>query len=174
MKVFASCAAVLLLGACAGSNSAYYADDPLEEGSSSAYRASQTAIEDGRALEISRIGTYTHTGIHEPRRLIIRNETEWRSFWSDMDPGTRPDVDFNDYMVIAVAAGTKPTTGHSIRVERVGVDDSGRLVAEVIETQPGPECLTAAQVTYPVDVVVVPRRDLRTWSFTERQDVRSC
>lgn len=167
-RIAACVAAALLLGGCAGGSGGRFVDDDY------GYEPSRSGIEDGRQLEISRIGTYTNSEIGEPRRLIIRSETEWRNFWDDLNLGERPEVDFDDEMVIAVSSGTRPTTGYSIRVAGVTAGDDGRLVVDVVETEPARNCITGQQITRPVDVVVVPRVDLRTWSFTERGDVMQC
>jgi hypothetical protein len=45
---------------------------------------------------------------------------------------------------------------------------------EVVETAPGPNCVTSASLTQPVDIVVVPALAVRGWSFIERKEWRSC
>jgi protease stability complex PrcB-like protein len=127
----------------------------------------------GGTLELRRIGQWTRTGIREARRLVIRNANTWAEFWSELGVGERPDVDFSRDVVIAVAAGQRPSGGYEIAVDRVTQKD-GELTAEVVETIPGPNCMTTASLTQPVDVVVVPAVAARGWSFVERKDVRGC
>jgi hypothetical protein len=124
-------------------------------------------------LAIRRIGQWTRTGINEARRLIIRDANAWAAFWSELGVGDRPSVDFSRDLVIAVAAGQRPTGGHEITVSRV-TESKGELQVEVVETTPGPNCMTTASLTQPVDVVVVPGVTTRSWSFTERKEVRGC
>ena len=166
MKTLLSCAtAALLLAACGGASARYVDDDPGYQ--------TPGGVPTG-SLEISRIGTYTNSSIQEPRRLVIRSEQEWRDFWYDLNLGSAPEVDFTRNMVIAVSAGVRPSTGHSVLVDNVRLDDDGTLRVEVLQTSPGRGCVTAQQMTQPVDVVVVPRADLRTWSFTERRVTQDC
>jgi hypothetical protein len=127
----------------------------------------------GNDLDLRRIGQWTRTGIGEARRLIIRDANAWAQFWSELGVGERPAIDFTRDLVIAVAAGQRPTGGYEIAVQRVFQRD-GELVAEVLETTPGPNCMTTASLTQPVDVVVVQSLNPRTWSFVERKDVRGC
>jgi len=87
--------------------------------------------------------------------------------------GDRPDVDFTRDVVVAVAAGQRSTGGHEIAVDRVTQTD-GQLSVEVVERTPGPNCITTASLTQPVDVVVVPSADARGWSFMERKEIRGC
>lgn len=124
-------------------------------------------------LDIRRIGQWTRTGIGEARRLVIRDANAWADFWSELGVGDRPAVDFSRDVVVAVAAGQRPTGGHEIAVERV-INSGGELTVEVVETTPGPNCMTTASLTQPVDVVVVPGVAPRSWSFVQRKEVRGC
>jgi hypothetical protein len=125
------------------------------------------------AVQIRGIGQWTHTGIQERRRLIIRDANGWAEFWSELGAGDRPAVDFTRDLVVAVAAGQQASGGHEIAVDKVS-QRNGELIIEVVETLPGPNCMTTAVLTQPVDVVVVPAVNARGWSFVERQDVRGC
>jgi hypothetical protein len=125
------------------------------------------------AVPIRRIGQWTHTGINEKRRLVIRDANAWAAFWSELGTGDRPAVDFTRDLVVAVAAGQQSSGGHEIAVETVS-QSNGELRIEVVETSPGPNCMTTSALTQPVDVVVVPGVNARGWSFVERQEVRGC
>jgi hypothetical protein len=82
-------------------------------------------------------------------------------------------VDFTKAVVVAVAAGQRPSGGYEIAVDHVSQTD-GELAVQVVETTPGPNCITSSSSTQPVDVVVVPVVAPRNWSFVERKEVRSC
>lgn len=127
----------------------------------------------GRGLEIRRIGQWTRTGIAEARRLVIRDANGWAQFWSELGTGERPDIDFTKDLVIAVAAGQRPTGGYEIVIDSVKPVDGG-LSVSVVERTPGPNCVTTASLTQPVDVVVVPAADARSWSFVERKEIQAC
>jgi PrcB C-terminal len=124
-------------------------------------------------LEIRRIGQWTRTGINEARRLVIRDANTWAGFWSELGVGERPAVDFTRDIVIAVAAGQRPSGGHEIAVSRIS-QAAGALTIEVSEMSPGPNCMTSGSLTQPVDVVVIPAASVRNWSFAERKEVRGC
>ena len=125
------------------------------------------------AREIRRIGQWTRTGINESRRLIIRAANAWSAFWSELGMGQRPAVDFTKDIVVAVAAGQRPSGGYEIQVRRV-TRQAGELTVEVLETAPGPNCMTSAALTQPVDVVVLQGVSVQSWSFLEQQEVRGC
>jgi hypothetical protein len=125
------------------------------------------------ALELRRIGQWTRTGIGEARRLVIRDANAWAAFWSELGIGDRPAIDFTRNVVVAVAAGQRPTGGYEIAVDQVR-QANGELTVEVVETTPGPNCMTTASLTQPVDVIVIPAVSARAWSFLERKEVRGC
>ena len=131
------------------------------------------AYDSGASLELRRIGQWTRTGVGESRRLIIRDANAWAAFWSELGMGDRPAVDFTRDVVVAVAAGQRPTGGYEIAVDRVR-QVNGELTIEVVETAPGPNCMTTTSLTQPVDVIVVPAPTARSWSFVERKEVRGC
>jgi hypothetical protein len=82
-------------------------------------------------------------------------------------------VDFTRDVVVAVAAGQRSTGGYEIAVDRV-TQNNGELSVEVVERTPGPNCMTSASLTQPVDVVIVPIADAQSWSFLERKEIRGC
>jgi hypothetical protein len=125
------------------------------------------------SLEVRRIGQWAHTNIGEARRMVIRDANAWAEFWSQLGAGDRPDVDFTQNVVIAAAAGQRASGGHEIAVNAVSAED-GQLTIEVVETSPGPNCVTTGAETQPVDVVVVPAVAPRSWSFLERKEIRAC
>jgi hypothetical protein len=126
-----------------------------------------------RTLDLRRIGQWTRTGVSESRRLVIRDANAWAQFWSELGVGDQPAVDFTHDVVVAVAAGQRPTGGYEIVVDRV-TQSQGQLTVEVVERTPGPNCMTTGSLTQPVDVVVVPAADARSLSFLERKEIRGC
>jgi hypothetical protein len=150
---------------------------PTPEGDSLSVSASEgkgyAAYGEGEGLELRRVGQWTRTGIGESRRLVIRDANTWAEFWSELGVGDRPDVDFSKNVVVAVAAGQRPTGGYEIAVDRVR-QANGELTVEVVETAPGPNCTTTASLTQPVDVVVVAGLGSKNWSFVDRKEVRGC
>jgi hypothetical protein len=127
----------------------------------------------GAALPIRRIGQWTASGLDSPARKVIRDDSTYAQFWQALGAGQRPAVDFTRDVVIAVAAGQRPTGGHAIAVERVARAGKSMTV-QVVETVPGPGCWTTQQITQPVDVVVVAAADAPTWSFSDRTKSQEC
>lgn len=127
----------------------------------------------GRDLEMRRVGQWTRTGVREARRLVIRDADAWGQLWSELGVGDRPEIDFSRDIAVVVTAGERPGGGYGIAVDRVR-ESNGVLTVGVVETTPGPNCITAASPTQPTDIVVVPSVTVKSWSFMERKEVLGC
>jgi hypothetical protein len=127
----------------------------------------------GTQLEIRRIGRWVSSNIRGARRLVIRDPATWAQFWSELGAGVRPNVNFSRDLVIAVASGERSTGGHDIYVQEV-TRSGGDLRITVLETSPGPDCMTTMALTQPVDVVMVPAAGVTGWSFVDRTATEPC
>jgi hypothetical protein len=103
----------------------------------------------------------THSGLAERRREVVRDEVGWTRLWADIHAGVTPapplpPVDFGRHMLIAVASGTRPSGGFTIKVRSVATR-GGKLEVAVLETCPAPVAMVTMELTQPVEVVRVPR-----------------
>jgi hypothetical protein len=131
------------------------------------------SAESASDVEIQRIGRWISSGIRGARRLVIRDADTWSRFWSELGAGVKPQVDLGRNLVIAVASGERSSGGHDIAVQRVS-RLGGELRIEVLETSPGPGCVTTSALAQPVDVVMVPAAGVTGWSFIDRTATRVC
>jgi len=127
----------------------------------------------GDTLGIRLIGQWSHTGIAEPLREIIQDPNAWAQLWSRLGLGDRPEVDFDKELVVAVASGQQRTGGFIITVDRV-TQQQGELAVQVVETSPGPNCMTTSELTQPVEVVAIPRVQFQNQKFVEQKTVSDC
>ena len=60
--------------------------------------------------------------------------------------------------------------------DRGSAGNPGRreLRIEVVDTSPGPDCMTTSALTQPVDVVLVPADGVKGWSFIDRKATNEC
>ena len=83
---------------------------------------------------------------------------------------TKP-VDFATSQVLVSSAGEKPIGGYSVSVTKVEeFEDS--VVATVVQTVPGPSCVTTQGITHPYEFVTVPTT--KPIEIFERQTVDAC
>ena len=112
-----------------------------------------------------------------PLRLVITTQAAWQQFWTERFAAQQPMpplpvIDFATEVIVAVTGGQKPTGGFAIRVESV-TERGGELEALVVDTAPGAACGVTLAVTFPFDVIRVPRAN-RAVRFVERQATGSC
>jgi hypothetical protein len=93
--------------------------------------------------------------------------------WAALDSPDQPQVDFANDVVVLVAAGQRSSGGHEITVRRAALAN-GRLLLEVVETKPGPNCMTTLALTQPVEVVAVRAARAARWEFVEREEIKDC
>ena len=76
--------------------------------------APYAAYDAASSLPLRRIGQWSTSGLATPAREVIRDDGAYARFWAGLGAGERPSVDFSRDVVIAVAAGQRPTGGHAI------------------------------------------------------------
>lgn len=112
------------------------------------------------------------SGIDDRRRVVIRDEVGWASFWDEFAVAVepRPDpppVDFVTHMVIVATMGQRSSGGYTISVEQVA-EKNGILYARVLEASPAVSCVNITVMTAPAVAVTVPRHD-GTVAFVEEE-----
>jgi hypothetical protein len=128
----------------------------------------------GDSLPIRSIGQWQYARIEDTRRLIIQDAVTWTRFWNELGAdGAQPVIDFRRELLVAVTQGRQPHGGIEVAVERV-VRSGGALTIGVVERSPGPDCMTTEVITHPTQVVAVPAEPVKSWSFVERKEIRSC
>ncbi len=97
------------------------------------------------------------SGIENAAQLVARTPADWQALWARHESGKPlPPVDFSSEMVVAVALGSRPSSGYGIEIvaaERDGDD----LVVRYRATTPARGTVAAAIVTTPYHFVRVPR-----------------
>jgi PrcB C-terminal len=66
----------------------------------------------------------TYSGIREPLQKVITNKEEWQELWKKhvsviVPQPPVPEVDFDNFVVAAIFAGEKNTSGYQVKVKEV-------------------------------------------------------
>jgi hypothetical protein len=94
----------------------------------------------------------------EETLAVISNQDEWDYFWSifsvwDMPP---PQVDFDQYRIVAVCIGERPDDCYSVEVTNVDwTSENCGWAVYYTETYPGPDCKCNDFVISPFHLVLV-------------------
>ncbi len=99
-----------------------------------------------------------HSGVNEPRCLVITDEKSWAHLWRTVQAIRTPippvpEVDFGRHMVLAAFMGRKPTSGFAIQITEV-VARNNEALAFVKETAPPPNAIVLQVITQPFHIVV--------------------
>ncbi len=129
-----------------------------------------------RAIEVVPVVSRPNGRLCEQARIVVRTGARWETLWTqiqgEVTRSPAPAVDFHRDMLLAVASGPRSSGGHSIAVEKVK-EEGEKLVADVVETSPGPRCMTTQALTCPVAVVRTAARG-ETVEFRTRSAVNDC
>lgn len=106
-----------------------------------------------------------HSGIASTGVIVARDKGQWEALWAqhaskEIPRPPAPEVDFERWMVVCVAMGTRPTGGWSVRIERV-FEENGVLWIDAKEAGPAPDALVPQVLTTPYDMVLAPQTSSR-------------
>ena len=147
--------------------------DPAPPTVSPAPAVPGTGGEEAGGLAIRPLGSWTRSPYQARERQVIRDADTLAEVWTGLEAGEPPLVDFTREVVVLAAAGERDTGGHEISVRRAALEN-GRLVLLVVETSPGPNCMTTMALTQPVELVAVPAAGAEGWDFLDREERRDC
>ncbi len=127
-------------------------------------------------IDSSAVVLATGQGLGDPTRAVIRDSTEWAAFWMQahalMEPVPPPPaVDFDTEMLLVAALGTRSSGGHAVTIDSVARGTTLRVFVTAVA--PGADCITTMAITWPVQVVRVPRFD-GSVEFVEGERVQPC
>ena len=97
------------------------------------------------------------SNIDETRKVLVRTDAEWTALWQQHAPNRpRPAIDFGQEMVIGLFMGSRPTAGFSTAVISATAGN-GVLIVRYSETFPAPGRVTAQVLSFPFDLVAIPK-----------------
>lgn len=103
---------------------------------------------------------------HAPS-VAINSEAEWKEFWAQAERGDTndesaqethplPKVNFKRHTLLVIALGSRSYGGFGVAFGPIRQSSSETHVT-AYELTPGPRCIMAAIVTYPIAYAVIPR-----------------
>ena len=83
-----------------------------------------------------------------------------------------PIVDFTKNSVIVVTMGEQNSGGHSIKISSVSETDKA-IIVNIEESKPGSTCITTSVMTYPFQLIEIPKSD-KKFIFNRTKKVIEC
>lgn len=101
------------------------------------------------------------TEVKHSGQIVIRNERQWISFWSEHHPHeVSPDVDFTRDMVIGVFLGERPADAFAVEMVNIR-EESGTLWVDYVERNPPPGTFAVGVSVYPYQIKVIPKTNAK-------------
>jgi len=105
------------------------------------------------------------SNIDEARQVLVRTDAEWTTLWQQHAPNrVRPAIDFSKEMVVGLFMGSRPNAGFSTAVVSVTAGN-GVLIVRYSETLPAPGRVAAQVLTFPYDLVAIPKATVTDVKF---------
>jgi len=109
------------------------------------------------------------SNIEDAKQMVVRTDAEWARLWQQHSfDRPKPAIDFTKETVIAVFMGSRPNAGFSTAVVSA-TEGGGALVIRYTETQPAKGALTAQVITFPYDIVAIPKATATNVKFEKVQ-----
>ncbi|MCB0402822.1 MAG: protease complex subunit PrcB family protein [Flavobacteriales bacterium] len=128
-------------------------------------------------LPVLEIASGNNSGFETPTMKVISTMEDLSQTWeiaykNYLKKKEFPAVDLEEFDVILVALGERNSGGYSIQVESA-VSIGNAVTVTVIETKPGSNCMTTEAITYPFQLVQIPKTG-KTISFEKTEKVIHC
>lgn len=106
-----------------------------------------------------------HSQITSSREVAVRSAAEWDVLWRAHQPaGPHAAIDFSKEMIVAVFLGNRPTADYSVTIVSA-VEEGSVLRVRYRETPPAPDAMTAQILTYPYQIVAIPKSAAKDVKF---------
>ena len=109
------------------------------------------------------------SNIEDAKQMVVRTDAEWARLWQQHSfDRPKPAIDFAKETVVAVFMGSRPNAGFSTAVVSA-TEGGGALIIRYTETQPAKGALTAQVITFPYDIVAIPKATATNVKFEKVQ-----
>ncbi len=109
-----------------------------------------------------------------PEYRVCKNNDEFKTLWDRLQknivpPEPLPEVNWNNHIVIGIFAGTQPSMGYEIKIDRIiEVDDALRIFFTLVE--PDPDDMPPAIITFPNIVFKIDRTEKPVEFWKNKKD----
>lgn len=116
-------------------------------------------------------------GLNEPTQRAVTTRSEFLKVWSQIHfysprAPSPPYIDFSKEMILVNGLGQRSSGGYSIRAQRIE-DDGATILVSSLTRSPGPNCMTTATFTSPVELIRMERTS-KPVRFVDTNEVVEC
>lgn len=131
----------------------------------------KTEIKVADNIPFQTIDKGTYSNIDNNQFLVIKDSGDLNSTWEGLD-GEFPEIDFEEYILIAVFQGQKPSGGYSIEIAVIE-EFSDFIQVGVVEKSPGDGCAVTEALTSPYHIVQIEQTE-KPIRFSHTRQVIEC
>ncbi len=129
----------------------------------------QTQTMETISYEVLLEGTYS--GIREPLQRVITSNEEWEELWKKhvsaiVPQPPVPEVDFENFVGVAIFSGEKRTSGYQIRLKEVAPTGKD-IVVRYKMVEPPANSFTLQVLTQPFILLKIPKPEGRVQLTTQ-------
>lgn len=132
------------------------------------------------AVDVETIDEGTYGDITERTERVIRDQSEFESFWKTLHgQGAQYSdevINFSEEIVLAVVLGERPTGGYEVKIEGIVKEQiPPQIVVTATEVKPGPDCTVSQAKTVPYHIVKMdaPSTDQIRFEYND-PEVKEC
>jgi hypothetical protein len=103
----------------------------------------------------------TYSGIKEPLQKVIKTQDEWQNLWKKhvsvlVPQPPVPEIDFENFVVVAIYAGEKNTSGYQVKIKEV-LPAAKNVTVRYRLVDPAPNSFTLQVITQPFVLLKVEK-----------------
>jgi hypothetical protein len=112
------------------------------------------------------------SAVESYQTVVIDDQETYQNFLSTNQLMINSPVDLRETTVIALFMGFRPSGGYSINVTKIE-EKNDMLYVHVVQRIPGENCINIQMITYPYQVVSIPKTNLPIEIISEN-DIYDC
>lgn len=112
-------------------------------------------------IDFKSISKNSNSGFEVATEKVIQDknsfENIWNVAWSRFsDPTPSPSINFENETVILIATGMRNNGGYQIKINTVH-EQAKEIIVDYIETTPNPKCSQSQAITFPYEIISIPK-----------------
>jgi hypothetical protein len=116
----------------------------------------------GKSLEFESIYYDSSSGLVGRTEQLITTQAQWEEIWVEVTSPFIPQptiliVNFDNEMIVVVSTGSKPTTGYSIEVTDVKLENNNLVIYTTEMSSESQACGLFTMIIHPTEIIKLQR-----------------
>ncbi|MEM6763715.1 MAG: protease complex subunit PrcB family protein [Bacteroidota bacterium] len=111
--------------------------------------------------------------MEQAQDILISSEEQWKKFRSNVPSSGKMDIDFTTHMMVGCFMGMKNSGGYSVKIIEIKQEGNILQVSRNFYS-PGPSCMVTMAITYPYQIVKIPKMKVTEARFDGKYISQDC